>query len=122
MLVGEMTITLQDVTCLWGLPVNGIPITGISDDSWTPLVKASFGRQINSSAWVSKKQGTRDQAVYKPFNFNLKLSWLREQFSDLPEDATPAQIDQYTRAFVMEMFGIVLFLDSSSTGVPAMYL
>jgi hypothetical protein len=50
MSVGEMTITLHDVACLWGLPVNGIPVTGISNDSWTPLVEASFGRQINASA------------------------------------------------------------------------
>jgi Plant mobile domain len=40
MSVGEMTITLQDVACLWGLPINGILIIGISDDSWTPLVEA----------------------------------------------------------------------------------
>jgi hypothetical protein len=46
---------------------------------------------------VSKKQGTGDQAVYKPSNFSLKLSWLWEQFSDLPEDATSAQIDQFTK-------------------------
>jgi hypothetical protein len=30
--VGEMTITLQDVACSWGLPIDDIPITGVSDD------------------------------------------------------------------------------------------
>jgi hypothetical protein len=44
MLVGEMTVTLHDVTYLWGLLVNGIPITGVSIDDWTPLVEDSFGR------------------------------------------------------------------------------
>ena len=28
---GEMTVTLQDVACLWGLPVRGPPVTGIME-------------------------------------------------------------------------------------------
>ena len=28
---GEMTVTLQDVSVLWGLPIQGVPISGISD-------------------------------------------------------------------------------------------
>jgi hypothetical protein len=94
MLVGEMTITLQDVVCLWGLPVDGISVT---DDDWMHLVEDSFGRHIDASAWMSKKRGTGDQTMYNS-SFSLKLSWLREHFSNLSEDATPAQIDQYTRA------------------------
>jgi Plant mobile domain len=56
MLVGKMTITLQDVACLWGLPVDDIPITCISNDDLTPLVKVSFGRHIDVSALMSKKR------------------------------------------------------------------
>jgi hypothetical protein len=78
-------------------------------------VEASFGRYIDASAWMSKKRGTEDQTMYT-FSFSLKLSWLREHFSNLSEDATSVQIDQYTRAFVMEMFGTTLFPDGSSVG------
>jgi hypothetical protein len=78
--------------------VNDIPITGVSDDDWTPLMEASFRRHIDASAWMSKRRGTGDQILYT-FNFSLKLSWLREHFSNLSEDATLAQIDQYTRDF-----------------------
>ena len=28
---GEMTVTLQDVSVLWGLPIQGEPVGGISD-------------------------------------------------------------------------------------------
>jgi hypothetical protein len=92
MLVGEMTITLQDVACLWGLSVDDIPVTGISDDDWTLLMEVSFERHIDASTWMSKRRGTRDQTVYTS-RFSLKLSWLREHFSNLSEDATPAHID-----------------------------
>jgi Plant mobile domain len=47
--VGEMTITLQDMACLWGLPIDGIPVTGVSDDDWTPMVEAFFERHIDAS-------------------------------------------------------------------------
>jgi Plant mobile domain len=121
MSVGEKTITLQDVACLWGLPIDSIPTNGVFDDDWTPLMETSFERYIDASAWMSKRRGIGDQTVYI-FRFSLKLSWLREHFSNLSEDGTPAQIDQYTRAFMMEMFRTILFPDSSSVGVPTMYL
>jgi Plant mobile domain len=85
-------------------------------------VEIFFGRQIDASAWMSKKKGTGDQTVHRTFRFSLKLVWLRELFSNLSEDSTPVQIDQYTRTFVMEIFGTILFPDSSSIEVHAMYL
>jgi Plant mobile domain len=41
--VGEMTITLEDVSCLWGLPINGYPITSFVDDNWEEDVLHVFG-------------------------------------------------------------------------------
>uniref|UniRef100_A0A0E0Q0E8 Aminotransferase-like plant mobile domain-containing protein n=1 Tax=Oryza rufipogon TaxID=4529 RepID=A0A0E0Q0E8_ORYRU len=32
--IGEMTITLQDISCLWGLPISGKLIVGQSDGNW----------------------------------------------------------------------------------------
>jgi hypothetical protein len=51
-----MTVPLRDVACLWGLPIDNIPVIGISDDDWTLLMEAFFGRQIDASVWVSKKK------------------------------------------------------------------
>ncbi|KAF6990413.1 hypothetical protein CFC21_007606 [Triticum aestivum] len=33
--VGEMTVTLQDVSCLWGLPIHGKPLIGKADAAWS---------------------------------------------------------------------------------------
>lgn len=99
MSVREMTITLQNVACLWGLPIDGILVIGVSDSNSTHLAEAAFGRPIDVSAWMSKKYVIRGQSVYKPSRFIFSLPWLREQFSALSNDATLEQIDQYTRAF-----------------------
>ena len=36
-------MTLQDVSCLWGLPISGQPIVGPSDPNSEQLVESSFG-------------------------------------------------------------------------------
>ena len=35
--VGEMTVTLQDVTIILGLCIHGLPITGTGDIDWSLL-------------------------------------------------------------------------------------
>ena len=41
--VGEMTITLQDVSCLWGLLIYGDPVGGVSDEDYGHLVEPLLG-------------------------------------------------------------------------------
>ena len=40
--VGEISITLEDVSGLWGLPINGEPVTGLTDDNWHELNHSTF--------------------------------------------------------------------------------
>jgi hypothetical protein len=60
--------------------------------------------------------------VYKQSRYSMSLSWLAGQFSRLCDDATPDEVVYYTRAFIMDLFGTLLFPDSSWTGVPILYL
>ena len=43
MLVGEMTITLQDVATLFGLHVHGHPVTATTDIDWHALCEELLG-------------------------------------------------------------------------------
>ena len=36
----EMTVTLQDVSALWGLPIQGVPVGGISDPTDEDTINA----------------------------------------------------------------------------------
>jgi Plant mobile domain len=120
--IGELTVTLQDVACLWGLPIDDILITGSSDSDWMDLTVQAFGKPLSGSTWLSKKRTVAGQAVYKQSRYSLSLSWLAEQFPSLHDDAIPEEVIYYTRAFIMDLFGGLLFGDSIWTGVPAMYL
>jgi Plant mobile domain len=120
--VGELTVTLQDVTYLWGLPIDGIPITDIFDSDWVDLTVQAFGRPLTSSTWLRKKRTVAGQGVYKQSQYSLSLSWLAEQFLSLCDDATLDEVVYYIRAFIIDLFGTLLFSDSSWTEVPVMYL
>lgn len=55
--------------------------------------------------------------------YSLKLKWLRAKFVDpLVAGDDDERVAQYTRGFCMDLFGSVMFPDSSADGVPAMYL
>ena len=55
-------------------------------------------------------------------HYLISLRMLRERFSELPDGATLQEVDYYTRAFILDLIGSVIFPDSSGDGVAAMYL
>ena len=73
--VGEMTITLQDVSCLLGLPISGIPVAGISDFDWGAMARNCLGIHVPNEAWRIRGTQERDGG------YSLKLQWLRNTFS-----------------------------------------
>ena len=99
MAFGEMSITLEDVSCLWGLPVTGRPVIGPTDDNWHNDVVHSFGR------------GEFDYHAYRrpPGTYHLTWDWLREPWQEprlgpndnrrlmarLPPNADEAEIGRY---------------------------
>jgi len=101
--VGEMTVTLQDVSCLWGLPITGDPVTGVEYTDCNQLMSELLGLD-NLNKRRKHKSGE-----HRPSSSAISLPTLRDRFQGLAEDATPAQVDQYCRAFVLDMFGCVMF-------------
>nr|BAD29240.1 hypothetical protein [Oryza sativa Japonica Group] len=45
-----------------------------------------------------------------------------KQFKEMPENATKEQIEHYTRAFILDILGSMIFPDTLGDGVTAMYL
>ena len=50
------------------------------------------------------------------------MSWLRDKYDSLERNANETEIKKYTRAFLMGIFGSIMFPDKSADQVPAMYL
>lgn len=72
--------------------------------------------------WGFKPEMHNGERVYRFSKYAIRLSWLREHYGHLPANAGPARIRKYARAFIMDLFGSVMFPDKSGDQVPVMYL
>ncbi|KAL0912221.1 hypothetical protein M5K25_018183 [Dendrobium thyrsiflorum] len=111
----EISLTLQDVAVLTGLVVDGLPVTAARDvgglesrwATWTDCCNELLGRApmdiIDSAA-------------------KLKLAWLRDNFKDVPENATAETVAYHTRAYIMHMLGSWIVPNRSGNAVPCRYL
>ncbi|KAG5036408.1 Protein MAIN-LIKE 2 [Glycine max] len=102
--VGELTITLEDVSLLLGLAIDGEPVIG-------PISAPSSG--------CEKLLGR----VPEDLNGGMvKLTWLKEFFSECPEDASQEEIERCTRAYLLYLVGSTIFSTTTGNKVPVMYL
>ncbi|KAK1258772.1 hypothetical protein QJS04_geneDACA018713 [Acorus gramineus] len=104
-----MTITLQDVAILTGLPIDGKPVTGITDhDDWASVCEELLG--VGPPA--DKIKGGR-----------IFLSWLKETFSIVPDVELDDDIlQQYARAYILFVLGSTIFADGTGNKIHACYL
>ncbi|TVU25366.1 hypothetical protein EJB05_27860, partial [Eragrostis curvula] len=109
---GEMTVTLQDVAMMLALPIRGEPVTGRCDSAgWRARVAEFLGEEP-----PLPEAGKRGRSAGVP------LSWLRAWFGTCPADADEATVTYHARAWVMHMFGTVLFPDGTRDSASWMYL
>uniref|UniRef100_A0A2N9J4B1 Aminotransferase-like plant mobile domain-containing protein n=1 Tax=Fagus sylvatica TaxID=28930 RepID=A0A2N9J4B1_FAGSY len=104
---GEMTITLQDVEVMLGLPVDGEVLVGSTELNWSELCLQLLG----VSPPPNKLDGSR-----------LNMKWLQDTFGVLPDDANEVTVQQYTRAYILELLGGSYFADKSGEKVHLMFL
>ncbi|KAH1210088.1 Serine/threonine-protein phosphatase 7 long form [Glycine max] len=105
---GECTITLQDVSVLLGLRVDGAPLIGQTNLDWVELCENLLG--------VRPQEGELQGSV-------VKLSWLAHHFSQINNhDGKVKQLQRFTRAWILRFIGGVLFVDKSSSKVSLRFL
>ena len=110
-LVGEATVTLQDVSVLLGLPVDGEPIGGLDGGGDLQYLQGICHELLGAEPTAQDFNGGR-----------LKLAWLSLRFQDLPDDAEEATVQHYARAYIMQLIGGLVFPDKSQNLVKLVYL
>lgn len=107
---GEATITLQDVNVLFGLRITGRPVTGSNNFIWADLLEEHLGLRPPREELDGQK---------------LKLTWLRDNFSNPPVQADGSineiVLHRYVRAYLLYLIGAVLFPDKSGNKVQMLY-
>ncbi|KAL8105619.1 hypothetical protein AgCh_029429 [Apium graveolens] len=96
--VGEYTITLQDVSIIPGLRVDGRAVSGCTEfkGGWSNLIESVFGKAPGKH----NLDGGR-----------LRLNWLAKLFTALSDDANEDELIQYTQSYMLQLIGGILFTD-----------
>ncbi|RYR79208.1 hypothetical protein Ahy_A01g004040 isoform B [Arachis hypogaea] len=107
--VDEVTVTLEDVAHIFGLPINGEPVSG-----WT-----------NSSSDFVQSQSMaifgREPVLSGNSKSYIKLGWVRRIRDGEPLD-TEESIRKYVKCQIFCMLGSTLFADKSTAYAHAKYL
>ncbi|KAL5153894.1 Protein MAIN-LIKE 2 [Glycine soja] len=104
---GECTITLQDVSVLLGISVDGLPLIGPTNLDWADLCEELLG--------VRPQEGEIKGSV-------VKLSWLAHHFDQINNDDDEEQVRRFARAWILRFIGGVLFVDKTSNRVSVRWL
>ena len=98
--VGEMTVTLQDVSMITALPINGEPVCEDTDSAgWRQEMFGLIGRAPG-------------QGEFKTLAAGAPYHWIVTNFANCPENADRDTIVQYARAYAWWVLSRTLFGDS----------
>lgn len=112
--VGEMTMTLDDVGNILGIPITGRSVSAatLTDQQAYALVVVALG--VDDAEETEELSSAMGQSV--------KLEWLRSKFSGCKDSDTEESIAYAARAYLLFLLGCTLFSDKSGTRVLVVYL
>ena len=110
---GEMTVTLQDVSMILALPIDGDVVCFSTDsEGWRESMFGLIGKVPPLKVDPTKERNPSG-ATYV---------WIKQQFSQCPADANEETILQYARAYVWYVISRSLFADAGGRHAPWMWL
>jgi hypothetical protein len=105
---GELTVTLQDVAMLLGLPIDGEPVCGaVQPQGWRDMIGNMVGIRPPEPGPEEKDRRTTGVAS----------SWLSLHFSECPENANEGVVQRHARAWLWHMVAGFLFPDGSGNTI-----
>jgi hypothetical protein len=105
-----MTVTLEDTQKFLGVRVRGRPVIGqCVPNGWRARVQAFLGRDLPLEAPGNRTSG-------------VPISWLRQNFAQCPDVADEQTVTYYCRAWILHLFGCVLFPDATGDSASWMYI
>ncbi|TVU26256.1 hypothetical protein EJB05_28793, partial [Eragrostis curvula] len=109
---GELTVTLQDVAMILGLPIDGLAMIGmVQPQGWRDMVEAALGLRP-----PEVEEDVKDRKTT-----GVSSAWLAEHFSNLEDPEAPDWlVERYARAWLWHLIGGFLFPDGSGNTISWM--
>ncbi|KAI4985247.1 hypothetical protein ZWY2020_017877 [Hordeum vulgare] len=113
---GEMTVTLQDISMITALPIEGKPLCMSTDsEGWRKQMEALIGM---SSQEPEVEYGGKKDRVPADAHF----TWIAANFAHCPEDADDEVIERYARVYMWYVISRTIFADGTDKNAPWMWL
>nr|XP_040244115.1 protein MAIN-LIKE 2-like [Aegilops tauschii subsp. strangulata] len=115
---GEMTVTLQDIAMITGLPIEGNPLCmSTNSDGWREQMHALIDMVPPEPREPEAEDKKKERvAVGAPF------TWIAWNFGSCPEDANEDEVKTYARFYMWYVISRTMFADGSSKNAPWMWL
>ncbi|KAI4992981.1 hypothetical protein ZWY2020_007294 [Hordeum vulgare] len=112
----EMTVTLQDVSMITALPIEGKPLCMSTDsEGWRQQMVALIG--MSPPQPEVEDGGEKDRVpAGAPF------TWSAVNFAHCPEDANDEVIQTYARVYMWYVISRTIFADGTRKNAPWMWL
>ncbi|KAI5016365.1 hypothetical protein ZWY2020_006216 [Hordeum vulgare] len=113
---GEMTVTLQDVSMITALPIEGKPLCMSTDsEGWRQQMEALIG--MSPPEPEVEDGGKKDRVpAGAPF------TWIAVNFAHCPEDANDKVIQTYARVYMWYVISRTIFADGAGKNAPWIWL
>ncbi|XP_010519612.1 PREDICTED: serine/threonine-protein phosphatase 7 long form homolog [Tarenaya hassleriana] len=105
---GEMTITLDEVSLILGLAIDGEPVLGVKDKDEEP---AQVCKRLLGKSPRGELSGNR-----------VTAKWLKENFSECPKGASMKELEYHTRAYLVYLVGSTIFATTDPSKISVDYL
>uniref|UniRef100_A0A8I6Y3Y7 Aminotransferase-like plant mobile domain-containing protein n=1 Tax=Hordeum vulgare subsp. vulgare TaxID=112509 RepID=A0A8I6Y3Y7_HORVV len=111
-----MTVTLQDVSMITALPIEGKPLCMSTDsEGWRHQMEALIGM---SPQEPEVEDGGKKDRVPAGATF----TWIAANFAHCPEDADDEVIQRYARVYMWYVISRTIFADGTGKNAPWMWL
>ncbi|KAI5004140.1 hypothetical protein ZWY2020_031383 [Hordeum vulgare] len=112
--LGEMSITLEDIAMISGLPIEDRALTGkVRAAGWRQRVAALVG--VEPEPWI-------DETRKDPRPSGVLFSWIQRHFHRCPRDASPLVVERFARAYLWNLLTQVVFPDGTGDTASWMFL
>ncbi|XBI16166.1 hypothetical protein VPH35_058467 [Triticum aestivum] len=118
---GEMTVTLEDVSLITGLAIDGMPLCMSTDsDGWREKMIALIGK-APTEAEADVEEGEEPKKKERKAA-GAAFTWIQANFAHCPADATDDVIQTHARVYMWYVVSRTLFPDSTGKNAPWMWL
>ncbi|XBI20011.1 hypothetical protein VPH35_061397 [Triticum aestivum] len=115
---GKMTMTLQDIAMITGLPIDGNPLCMNTDsEGWRAQMQALIG-MVPPEPREPEREDKKKERVAAGATF----TWISSNFAHCPDDANEDMAKTYARVYMWYVVSRTMFADGTGKNAPWMWL